>query len=202
MIECHCFIGEAELQKEEAYLYEEAVELEAQEDGLQEDELQRDGPGLLQSGTMKYQTRDRFFIEQGLFQANRSIFYPGDLLFFLFKDQPFVSVFSHQEFFADEETSKEGLLAFPFQEVPSSPVYRWFIKKRQERHFEFLIRRERSLRTNSSLSNGFFRSKTLSESYEYLSNLFLCNGRLLDQTTKNLLRKGWIFPDEMKIGFM
>jgi hypothetical protein len=50
-----------------------------------------------------------------------------DSLFFLFKDQPFVSLFSHQEFFADEETSKEGLLAF--QEVPSSPVYRWFIKK-------------------------------------------------------------------------
>jgi hypothetical protein len=52
-----------------------------------------------------------------------------DSLFFLFKDQPFVSLFSHQEFFADEETSKEGLLAFTFQEVPSSPVYRWFIKK-------------------------------------------------------------------------
>ena len=74
---------------------------------------------------------------------------PGDSLFFLFKDQPFVSVFSHQEFFADEETSKKGLLAFPFQEVLSSPGYRWFIKKRQERHFEFLIHRERWLITNT-----------------------------------------------------
>ncbi|KVH96859.1 DNA-directed RNA polymerase, subunit 2, partial [Cynara cardunculus var. scolymus] len=40
------------------------------------------------------------------------------------------------------------------------------------------------LRTNSSLSNGSFRSNTLSESYQYLSNLFLSNGTLLDQMTK------------------
>ncbi|CAI0548221.1 unnamed protein product, partial [Linum tenue] len=60
----------------------------------------------------------------------------------------------------------------------------------------------RWLRTNNSLSNRCFRSKTLSESYQYLSNLFLSNGTLLDQMTKALLRKRWLFPDEMKIGFM
>ncbi|YP_004927476.1 hypothetical protein BrnapMp011 (mitochondrion) [Brassica napus] len=78
----------------------------------------------------------------------------------------------------------------------------WFIKNTQEKHFELLIQRQRWLRTNSSLSNGFFRSNTLSESYQYLSNLFLSNGTLLDRMTKTLLKKRWLFPDEMKIGFM
>ncbi|BBN68297.1 hypothetical protein Prudu_366S000700, partial [Prunus dulcis] len=72
----------------------------------------------------------------------------------------------------------------------------------QERYFELLIHRQRWLRTNSSLSNGFFRSNTPSESYQYLSKLFLPNGTLLDKMTKTLLRKRWLFPDEMKIGFI
>ncbi|KAF4362373.1 hypothetical protein G4B88_025054 [Cannabis sativa] len=57
----------------------------------------------------------------------------------------------------------------------------------------------RWLRTNSSLSNGFFRSNTPSESYQCLSKLFLSNGTLLDQMTKTLLRKRWLFPDEMVV---
>ncbi|KAK8970614.1 Protein ycf2 [Platanthera guangdongensis] len=75
---------------------------------------------------------------------------------------------------------------------------RWFIKNTQEKHFELLIHRQRWFRTNSSLSNVSFRSNTLSESYQYLSNLFLSNRTLLDQMTKTLLRKRWLFPDEMK----
>ncbi|KAL4194249.1 hypothetical protein AMTRI_Chr05g67680 [Amborella trichopoda] len=54
------------------------------------------------------------------------------------------------------------------------------------------------LSTNSSLSNVSFRFNTPSESYRYLSNLFLSNGMLLDQMTKTLLRKRWLFLDEMK----
>ncbi|KAM2275148.1 hypothetical protein ACFXTI_033733 [Malus domestica] len=87
-------------------------------------------------------------------------------------------------------------------DLPTSIYKRWFIKNTQERYFELLIHRQRWLRTNSSLSNGFFRSNTPSESYQYLSKLFLSNGTLLDQMTKTLLRKRWLFPDEMKIGFM
>nr|YP_009299139.1 hypothetical chloroplast RF21 [Pelargonium exhibens]YP_009299183.1 hypothetical chloroplast RF21 [Pelargonium exhibens]AJB99053.1 hypothetical chloroplast RF21 [Pelargonium exhibens]AJB99098.1 hypothetical chloroplast RF21 [Pelargonium exhibens] len=193
------------LQKEEAYLYQKALELQAQED-----ELQKYGPGFLESGTImkKYPTRNRFrfFTEQGFFQASQFIWDPADSLFFLLKEQALGFVFSHPEFFADEEISKEGLLALTVQRLPFSTTCHWFIKKRQERHFEFLIHRERWIRTNSSLSNGFFCSKTqtLFESYQYLSNLFLSNGRLLDQMTKTLLRKRWLFPDEMKIqiGFM
>ncbi|KAF1870772.1 hypothetical protein Lal_00037386 [Lupinus albus] len=106
----------------------------------------------------------------------------------LAKNKPFFSVFSHREFFADEEMSR-GLLTSQ-TDLPTSIYKRWFIKNTQEKHFEL---------TNSSLSNGFFRSNTLSESYQYLLNLFLSNGKLLDQMTKTLLRKRWLFPDEMVI---
>nr|YP_009567755.1 Ycf2 [Nyssa yunnanensis]YP_009567771.1 Ycf2 [Nyssa yunnanensis]QBB87243.1 Ycf2 [Nyssa yunnanensis]QBB87259.1 Ycf2 [Nyssa yunnanensis] len=166
----------------------------------EQDELQENDSEFLQSGTMQYQTRDRSSKEQGLFRISQFIWDPADPLFFLFKDQPFVSVFSHRELFADEEMSK-GLLTS--QTDPPTSIYkRWFIKNTQEKHFELLINRQRWLRTNNSLSNGSFRSNTLSESYQYLSNLFLSNGMLLDQMTKTLLRKRWLFPDEMKIGFM
>nr|YP_010443426.1 hypothetical protein RF2 [Arenaria serpyllifolia]YP_010443445.1 hypothetical protein RF2 [Arenaria serpyllifolia]UTE94300.1 hypothetical protein RF2 [Arenaria serpyllifolia]UTE94320.1 hypothetical protein RF2 [Arenaria serpyllifolia] len=166
----------------------------------EEGELQENDSEFLQSGTMQYQTRDRSSKEQGFFRISQFIWDPADPLFFLSKDQPFVSVFSHREFFADEEMSK-GLLTFQ-KDTPTSIYKRWFIKNTQEKHFELLINRQRWLRTNSSLSNGSFRSNTLSESYQYLSNLFLSNGTLLDQMTKTLLRKRWLFPDEMKIGFM
>nr|QXE41220.1 Ycf2 protein [Olea guangxiensis]QXE41239.1 Ycf2 protein [Olea guangxiensis] len=166
----------------------------------EEDELQENDSEFLQSGTMQYQTRDRSSKEQGLFRISQFIWDPADPLFFLFKDQPPGSVFSHRELFADEEMSK-GLLTS--QTDPPTSIYkRWFIKNTQEKHFELLINRQRWLRTNSSLSNGSFRSNTLSESSQYLSNLFLSNGTLLDQMTKTLLRKRWLFPDEMKIGFM
>nr|WGT74728.1 Ycf2 [Sanguinaria canadensis]WGT74745.1 Ycf2 [Sanguinaria canadensis]WGT74813.1 Ycf2 [Sanguinaria canadensis]WGT74830.1 Ycf2 [Sanguinaria canadensis] len=160
----------------------------------QEDELQENDSEFLQSETMQYQTRDRFSQEQGFFRISQFIWDPGDPLFFLFEDQPFV--FSRREFFADEEISK-GLLT-PQTEPPTSIYKRWFIKNTQEKYFELLIHRQRWLRTNSSLSNGSFRSNTPSESYQYLSNLFLSNGTLLDQMTKTLLRKRWLFPDEMK----
>nr|QFQ51867.1 hypothetical chloroplast RF21 [Sedum plumbizincicola]QFQ51884.1 hypothetical chloroplast RF21 [Sedum plumbizincicola] len=166
----------------------------------EENELQENDSEFLQSGTMQYQTRDRSSKEQGFFRISQFIWDPADPLFFLFKDQPPVSVFSHREFFADEEMSK-GLLTS--QTDPPTSIYkRWFIKNTQEKHFELLIHHQRWIRTNSSLSNGSFRSNTLSESSQYLSNLFLSNGRLLDQMTKTLLRKRWLFPDEMQIGFM
>nr|YP_010531397.1 Ycf2 [Coluria longifolia]YP_010531415.1 Ycf2 [Coluria longifolia]ARD00332.1 hypothetical protein RF2 [Geum elatum]UXX17656.1 Ycf2 [Coluria longifolia]UXX17674.1 Ycf2 [Coluria longifolia] len=163
-----------------------------EKDGLQENDSE-----FLQS---QYQTRDRSSKEQGFFRISQFIWDPADPLFFLFKDPPFISVFSHREFFADEEMPK-GLLTSQ-TDLPTTLYKRWFIKNTQERYFELLIHRQRWLRTNSSLSNGFFRSNTPSESYQYLSKLFLSNETLLDQMTKTLLRKRWLFPDEMKIGFM
>nr|YP_010035965.1 Ycf2 [Impatiens alpicola]YP_010036031.1 Ycf2 [Impatiens alpicola]QQQ89346.1 Ycf2 [Impatiens alpicola]QQQ89348.1 Ycf2 [Impatiens alpicola] len=159
-----------------------------------------DDSEFLQSGTMQYQTRDRSSKEEGLFRISQFIWDPADPLFFLFKDQPFVSVFSHRELFTDEEMSKRLLTS---QTGPPPSLYnRWFLKNTQEKRFELLINRQRWLRTNSSLSNGSFRSNTLSENDQYFSNLFLSNGRLLDQMAKAFVRKRWLFPDEMKIGFM
>nr|YP_010193663.1 hypothetical protein Ycf2 [Zostera japonica]YP_010193681.1 hypothetical protein Ycf2 [Zostera japonica]QZQ52883.1 hypothetical protein Ycf2 [Zostera japonica]QZQ52901.1 hypothetical protein Ycf2 [Zostera japonica] len=150
------------------------------------------------SGTMQYQTRDTSYNskEQSFFRINQFIWDPGDPFFFLFKDQPFVSVFSlsRREFFADEEMSK----GFPIYQKYNRIVLHkcWFIKNTKENHFELLIHHQSG--TKSSLYNGSFRSNTLSESYQYLSNLFLSNGTLLDQMTKTLLRKKWLLPDEMK----
>nr|AGW04709.1 hypothetical chloroplast protein [Matelea biflora] len=171
-------------------IYEEEAEHRERDSGLQESDSE-----FLQNGRVQYQTRDRSSKEQGSFGISQFIWEPADPLFSLFKDQPPGSVFSHREFFADEEMSK-GLLTDP----PTSLSKKgWSIKNTQDNHFELLINRQRC---NSSLSNGSFRSNTLSESYQYLSNLFLSNGTLLDQMTKTLVRKRWLFPDEMKIGFM
>ncbi|RWW65907.1 hypothetical protein BHE74_00026758 [Ensete ventricosum] len=168
----------------------------------EEDELQENDSEFLQSGTMQYQTRDRSSKEQGFFRVSQFIWDPADPFFFLFEDQPFVSVFSRREFFADEEMSKRLFITITSNTSKTNfarPMYkRWFIKNTQEKHFESLIHRQRWLRSNSPLSNGSFLSNTLSESYQYLSNLFLSNGTLLDQITKTMSRKGWLFPDEMK----
>nr|YP_010734932.1 Ycf2 [Amorphophallus coaetaneus]WEI30181.1 Ycf2 [Amorphophallus coaetaneus] len=199
------FHKENELQEkdsEENELQEkDSEENELQEKDSEENELQEKDSEFLQSGTMQYQTRDRSSEEEGFFRISQFIWDPVDPFFFLFKDQPFAYVFSRREFFVDEEMLK-GLIIYisiPKTKKSYRPMSkRWFIKNAQEKHFELLIHRERWLRTNSSLSNISFRSNTPSESYQYLSNLFLSNGRLLDQMTKTLLRKRWLFPDEMK----
>nr|QXV93841.1 Ycf2 [Epimedium diphyllum]QXV93858.1 Ycf2 [Epimedium diphyllum]QXV95083.1 Ycf2 [Epimedium trifoliolatobinatum]QXV95100.1 Ycf2 [Epimedium trifoliolatobinatum] len=179
------------------------IDHEGEEDELQENE-EKDSE-FVQSGTMQYQTRDRSSTEQGFFQISQFIWDPADPFSFLFKDQPSVSLFSRREFFADQEMQKVLLTSQPGPSRSGSMRdlrEDWFINNTQEKekHFELLIHRQRWLRTNRSLSKskGSFRSNTLFESYQYLSNLFLSNGRLLDQMTKTLLRKRWLFPDEMK----
>nr|QKV48131.1 hypothetical protein RF2 [Risleya atropurpurea]QKV48136.1 hypothetical protein RF2 [Risleya atropurpurea] len=162
------------------------------------DELTENDLEFLQSGTMQYQTRDISYKEQLFFRTSQFIWAPADPFFYLFKDKPkpYVSVFSRRELFADEEMQK-GLISS--QTNPPTSIYKcWFLKNTQEKHFELLIHRQRCFRTDSSLSNGSFRSNTLSENYQYLLNLFLSNRTLLDQMTKTLLRKRWLFPDEIK----
>nr|YP_010474456.1 hypothetical protein RF2 [Corydalis minutiflora]YP_010474485.1 hypothetical protein RF2 [Corydalis minutiflora]UVH68743.1 hypothetical protein RF2 [Corydalis minutiflora]UVH68772.1 hypothetical protein RF2 [Corydalis minutiflora] len=159
----------------------------------QENDSEENDSEFLQSVTMQYQTRDRFSKDQVFFQFPISQFLwdPANPFFF---DAP---VFSRREFFADQEMAKELLSSLTSDPIKSMSQ-NWFIKNTQENNFELLIHRQRCQRTNSSLSNGSFRSNTLSESYQYLSNLFLSNGTLVDQMTKTLLRKRWLFPDEMK----
>nr|YP_009729860.1 Ycf2 [Caldesia grandis] len=165
---------------------------------FEEDFLQENDSEFLQSGTVQDQTQDRFSKEQGFFQISQFIWDPPDPFFFLFQAR---SVFSPRDFFANKEEMSRGFLTCQASRRKYHFQF-WFVKHRQEKYFEFLIRRHRWLRTTSSFSslyNGSFRSNTLSESYQYLSNLFLSNGgKLLDQITKTLLRKKWLFLDEMQ----
>nr|YP_010565824.1 hypothetical protein RF2 [Medicago turbinata]UZC30456.1 hypothetical protein RF2 [Medicago turbinata] len=163
----------------------------------EEGELQENDSEFLQDGTMEYQTQNRSFKEQGVFRISQFIWDPSDPLFLLFQDDPFVSVFSHRELVADEEMSNI-LLTCQTKKIYWKYLNEgWFRKNMPEQNFELLIDRQRQFRTNSSFSNELFRSTTLSESYQYLSNLFLSNGTLLAQITKTLLRKRWLFPEEM-----
>nr|YP_010379028.1 hypothetical protein RF2 [Astragalus americanus]UCS40017.1 hypothetical protein RF2 [Astragalus americanus] len=166
---------------------------------IYDDELQENDSEFLQGETMQYQTRDRSSKEQGVFRISQFIWEPEDPLYLLFKDDTSVSVFSHRESFSDEELSRVLLTSQTDKYYWKYINQPWFMKNTQEKHFELLIHRQRWLRTKSSFSNGFFRSNILLESYQYLSNLFLSNGTLLDEMTKTLLRKQWLFPDEMVV---
>uniref|UniRef100_A0A3Q7GUQ2 Uncharacterized protein ycf15 n=1 Tax=Solanum lycopersicum TaxID=4081 RepID=A0A3Q7GUQ2_SOLLC len=73
-----------------------------------------------------------------------------------------------------------------YLQMKRSLYKRLFIKNMQEKHFESLINHQRCLRNKNSLLNGSFHSNILSERYQ----------------PKTLLRKRWLFLDEMKIGFM
>nr|YP_009656632.1 hypothetical chloroplast RF2 [Medicago marina]QCO73530.1 hypothetical chloroplast RF2 [Medicago marina] len=165
----------------------------------EEGELKENDSEFLEDGTMEYQTQNRSFKEQGVFRISQFIWDPADPLFLLFQDDPFVSVFSHRELLTDEEMSNRLLTCQTKKIYWKYLNKRWFRKNMPEQNFELLIDRQRQFRTNSSLSNELFRSNTLSESYQYLSNLFLSNGTLLAQITKTLLRKRWLFPEEMVV---
>nr|YP_010406451.1 Ycf2 [Cymbaria daurica]YP_010406464.1 Ycf2 [Cymbaria daurica]URC16252.1 Ycf2 [Cymbaria daurica]URC16265.1 Ycf2 [Cymbaria daurica] len=174
-----------------------------EEEGIGSDEeegIVEDDWDLLESGTLEYQRRSRSFKEQ-VFIISQFFWDPPDPLFFLFQDKPPGSVFSHREFFGDEEMSEEFLTASFQKERPKYKYMykRLFIKNLGEKYFGLLEKDQRWFRPNSSLDTESFRSNTLSESYQYLSTLFLSNGTLFDQMTKTLLRKKWIFPDEMRI---
>nr|YP_009436463.1 hypothetical chloroplast RF2 [Cyphia crenata]YP_009436486.1 hypothetical chloroplast RF2 [Cyphia crenata]ATG26738.1 hypothetical chloroplast RF2 [Cyphia crenata]ATG26763.1 hypothetical chloroplast RF2 [Cyphia crenata] len=188
-------------QKKEKGLY---YKLEDQDDDgfeIRYDEFNYDDDdayeAFLQS-VYKTRARIRSSKEQVLFRISRFIWDPGNPLFVLSEDPALASMFSHREFFADEEL----LRWFITSEIKS--MYKsWVFDDTLEKRFEWLIHRRSWLRrTKSSLSNGSFRSNTLSESYQYLSNLFLSNGTLLDQMQKTLARKRWLFPDDMKNFFM
>nr|YP_009407372.1 putative ATPase linked to protein import [Aldrovanda vesiculosa]YP_009407380.1 putative ATPase linked to protein import [Aldrovanda vesiculosa]ASA46296.1 putative ATPase linked to protein import [Aldrovanda vesiculosa]ASA46328.1 putative ATPase linked to protein import [Aldrovanda vesiculosa]QBC71172.1 hypothetical protein RF2 [Aldrovanda vesiculosa]QBC71173.1 hypothetical protein RF2 [Aldrovanda vesiculosa] len=158
---------------------------------------------IYEENDWEFVQQDRYSKEQGFFRISKFLWYPPDPDPFLFLFDPSVSVFSHRDFCAEDELSEGILTSQTETDSPTpliSPTKR--LPKTQEKHSQWLLNRNRWLRTTRSLSNGSFRSNTLSESYQYLSNLFLSNERLLDQMTKTLLRKRWLFPDEMKIGFM
>ncbi|KAL6496667.1 Protein Ycf2 [Orobanche hederae] len=172
---------------------------EDEEDELQESEF-------LESGD---ETRYRSLNEQNLFRISQFIWDPADPLFSLFNDdEPPGSVFSHQNLFSDNNnmlfkeviTSEDALEKERERRKDISKA--WFLKNVYENHLEWLINRQRWFKNHILSDNESFRSNALSESYQYLSTLFLSNETLLDQMTKTLLRKRWLFPDEIQILFI
>nr|YP_010392096.1 hypothetical protein RF2 [Cyananthus lobatus]YP_010392119.1 hypothetical protein RF2 [Cyananthus lobatus]UPX07705.1 hypothetical protein RF2 [Cyananthus lobatus]UPX07728.1 hypothetical protein RF2 [Cyananthus lobatus] len=152
--------------------------------------------------TVIYHARDklRSAKEQVFFRMGRFIWDPGNPLCVLSDDPALASMFSHREFFANGDEEK-WYITTEIKSITKS----WLFAETQEKSFEWLLHRRRWLiRAKSSLSksNESFRSNTLSESYQYLSNLFLSNGTLLDQMHKTLVRKKWLFPDDIKKFFM
>ncbi|KAL6554564.1 Protein Ycf2 [Orobanche hederae] len=172
---------------------------EDEEDELQESEF-------LESGD---ETRYRSLNEQNLFRISQFIWDPADPLFSLFNDdEPPGSVFSHQNLFSDNNNMLFKEVITSEDELENEREHRkdiskaWFLKNVYENHLEWLINRQRWFKNHILSDNESFRSNALSESYQYLSTLFLSNETLLDQMTKTLLRKRWLFPDEIQILFM
>nr|ANZ53658.1 hypothetical protein [Gnetum parvifolium]ANZ53724.1 hypothetical protein [Gnetum parvifolium]ANZ53790.1 hypothetical protein [Gnetum parvifolium] len=83
---------------------------------------------------------------------------------------------------------------------PLALYHRWVIEnpRGQSDRWDLVIDRQRSLETNCSVSNELFLYNILSESYQYLLNLFLSNRMLLNQMTKTLLKTKWLFANEIK----
>ena len=162
--------------------------LDHEEDKLQEEELQKKDSEFLQSGTILYQKKERFSKEQSVFLINRFIWEPP---------QPFFLVVIRLDFWFSRRELFEKRSDLDLDKYPSSSFNEnWFNK--QKKHTELLARRQRwqrRLRIHSSLCKGSFSSHILLESYQYLANLFLSKGRLLDQMKKILLRKRWLLPE-------
>lgn len=84
-----------------------------------------------------------------------------------------------------------------------TPVYlyqRWLIENPPEKfpRFELLTHQQRWLRITNSSLNDSFTYTTLLESYQYSLRFFLSNRILLNRMTKILLRKGWLFQNEIE----
>nr|QYB22628.1 hypothetical protein RF2 [Prumnopitys amara] len=78
---------------------------------------------------------------------------------------------------------------------PSSTYSRWLVEfSPMFDRFEFSVDRQRG--NNRCLSESFIHN-FLSESYQYLVNIFLSNKILLNKMTKTLLKKKILFPNEI-----
>nr|YP_009435799.1 hypothetical chloroplast RF2 [Monopsis alba]YP_009435822.1 hypothetical chloroplast RF2 [Monopsis alba]ATG25800.1 hypothetical chloroplast RF2 [Monopsis alba]ATG25825.1 hypothetical chloroplast RF2 [Monopsis alba] len=147
-----------------------------------------------------YKTRAKmiFSKEQVLFRVSQFIWHPGNPFVFLSDDPAFASIFSHREFFV--ETDRQVLKWYVTAEIKSMKKS-WLLEEAKDMHFDRLTSRRRWLRRSdpalSKASKASFRSHTLSESFQYLSNLFLSNRTLVEQIKKTLVRKRWLFPDDL-----
>ncbi len=84
-----------------------------------------------------------------------------------------------------------------------TPVYlyqRWLIENPLETltRFELLNNQQRWLKVNNLLFNDSFIYYTLLEIYQYLLNFFILHQVSLNEMTKILLRKKWLFQNEIE----
>nr|YP_009667973.1 Ycf2 [Jubula hutchinsiae]QCW58748.1 Ycf2 [Jubula hutchinsiae] len=84
-----------------------------------------------------------------------------------------------------------------------TPVYlyqRWLIENIPEKfsRLKFLTHRDRWLKINNLLLNDSFSYTTLLESYQYLFEFFLSNKILLNRMIKILVKKKWLFHNEIR----
>nr|YP_009435887.1 hypothetical chloroplast RF2 [Monopsis flava]YP_009435910.1 hypothetical chloroplast RF2 [Monopsis flava]ATG25976.1 hypothetical chloroplast RF2 [Monopsis flava]ATG26001.1 hypothetical chloroplast RF2 [Monopsis flava] len=191
-----------EKRKKERALY---YKLDDQDDGFEPDENMYNyevGDKFYEAFLrIVYKTRAkiRFSKEQVLFRVSQFIWHPGNPFVFISDDPALASIFSHREFFV--ETDEQVLKWYVTAEIKSMKKS-WLFEEAQDAHFDWLTSRKRWLRRiDPSLSKASFRSNTLSESFQYLSNLFLSNRTLVEQMHKTLVRKRWLFPDDMQIFF-
>lgn len=84
-----------------------------------------------------------------------------------------------------------------------TPVYlyqRWLIENIPGKfsRLDLLTHRDRWIQLNTQLLDDSLMYTILLECYQYLFEFFLSNKILLNQITKTLLRKKWIFQDEIR----
>nr|YP_009531770.1 cell division protein [Leiosporoceros dussii]AXZ70883.1 cell division protein [Leiosporoceros dussii] len=84
-----------------------------------------------------------------------------------------------------------------------TPVYlyqSWLIENSREKlsRFDLLNHRRRWIKLNNKSFHDFSIHSTLLESYKYLLNFFISNKILLNGMTKILLKKGWLFQNEIE----
>nr|YP_010392347.1 NADH dehydrogenase subunit 2 [Campanula pallida]UPX07956.1 NADH dehydrogenase subunit 2 [Campanula pallida] len=153
------------------------------------------GEAFLQS---VYQTRARIRScqEQIFFRISRFIWDPGNPLLILSDDPALAAMFSPRELFPEEKPNEEKWF---FTAEIKSLKKSWFLEEKQDKYGDSVLQRQRWLRRpNNSLSKGSFRSTALSESYQYLSKMFLSNRTVVNQMKNLLVRKRWLFPDDMQ----
>jgi hypothetical protein len=84
-----------------------------------------------------------------------------------------------------------------------TPVYlyqRWLIENSRENltRFDLLNNQKRWLKVNNLLLNDSFVYNTLLEIYQYLLKFFISHKVLLNEMTKTLLKKKWLFHNEIE----
>nr|YP_009054005.1 Ycf2 protein [Hanabusaya asiatica]AHY94462.1 Ycf2 protein [Hanabusaya asiatica] len=179
---------------EDDYVFADAPFNPFDYDNLFDDEHDEVEEAFLKS-VYKTRTRIRSCQEQIFFGITQFIWDPGNPLLSLSDDPSIAVLFSPREFTDTDLDEEKWFFTGDIKTMEQS----WFVAQTQEKHCQWLIQRHRLLRRpNNSLSKGSFRSTALAESYQYLSNWFRSKRTLVNQLQKLLVKKRWLFPDDMQ----